>query len=378
MRIETTNVNPGWKIATSILGSGRGSSFNSWLILDGKIAFTAVDGEACSVELDLPEAVDHPMIIHAAQLREALKLDAKALQVEPYSGCLASINGVCPSVLYTNPRAWIEARRRALSRGHKKVGDLQIDTKVLAKIAPFMGVDDYRSWLNGVCIDRNSGRIVASDGSIMAITRPGAARVHLETSATLERNVLIRREAIKLLLKSGLGHLEVYMVLQETNDVTQQASIPTLVAPFSGGRLIVHAPNYSGDSYPDWRVFLAKANSDGSKAGYAEAVFQLEPRDLEKHVRDVKKAGSGSLIEMGVLVDALGYVASAEESPVAFRRPAAFLSRDKAFSVAMVDARYLLCAMKAIGGLTKWNVSSSEVWYSSASEMSVFVMPMRM
>lgn len=377
MRIEVTKANrPAWKMAVAVLGSGKGAAYNSWLVLDGKTAFTACGDGVVSIEMDLPEAVDHPVILHAAQVQAALKIDANVLQVDPYLSCLATINGVQPSDVHVHPKSWIEAREQFLARAmSKKVGTLRVDIEAVTKVSPFMAFKDIRAWLNGVCVEIATGRIVATDGHTMAISRPGAASFDSVAGVALERNVLIRREAIELIQKAGLGHLEVYEPLQESEDSPDEATGLTIVAPFEGGRLLVHAMN---GIYPDYRMQLAKTVIDASRGGYAEATFQCDHKDLEKHVRAVKSAGNGRNIELGLVVDVWGHVAAAEKSPVAFRKPATVRRLTGMFSTAMVNAQYLLRGMRALGNVAAWKVSASDVWSASTPDLTVLVMPMQM
>jgi len=377
MRIEVTKANrTAWKMVVAVLGSGKGAGYNSWLVLDGKTAFTACGDGDVSIEMELPEAVDHPVILHAAQVRAALKIDANALQVDPYLSFLATINGVQPRDVHVQPKSWIEAREQFLARAmHKKVGVMQLDMQAVAKVSPFMAVKDIRDWLNGVCVEFATGRIVATDGHTMAISQPGAASFEAEPDGTQGRNVLIRREAIELIQKAGWDRLEVYQPLPMQEDSADPVKSLAISVPFDGGRLLARGME---GVYPDYRRQLEKTVIDASKNGYAEAVFQCDEADLERHIRAVKSAGRGRSIELGLLVDAWGHVAAAEESPVPFRKPATVQRLAGMFTTAMVDAQYLLRGMKALGTVAAWKVSASDVWSASSPDLTVLVMPMHM
>lgn len=377
MRIEVTKANRlAWKMVVAVLGSGKGAAYNSWLVLDGKTAFTACGDGVVSIEMDLPEAVDHPVILHAAQVQAALKIDANVLQVDPYLSCLATINGVQPSDVHVHPKSWIEAREQFLARAmSKKVGTLRVDIEAVTKVSPFMSFKDIRAWLNGVCVELATGRIVASDGHTMAISNAGAASFEGEPDGMRGRNVLIRREAIELIQKAGWECLEVYEPLAMQEDSAETMDGLAIAAPFDGGRLLVHA---MAGAYPDYRRQLAKTVIDASKNGYAEAVFQCDHKELEKHIRAVKSAGRGRNIELGLVVDVWGHVAASEESPVAFRKPATVRRLTGMFSTAMVNAQYLLRGMRALGNVAAWKVSASDVWSASTPDLTVLVMPMQM
>jgi len=377
MRIEVTKANrAAWKLVAAVLGNGKGAAYNSWLVFDGKTAFTACGDGGVSIEMDLPEAVDHPVILHAAQVQAALKIDPSALQVDPYLSCLATINGVRPSDVYAHPKSWIDAREQFLARAlSKKVGTLRVDIGAVVKVSPFMAVDDFRDWLNGVCIDLSAGRIVATDGKTMAISQPGAASIEGEPDGMRGRNVLVRREAIELIQKSGWDRLEVYESLPMQESAVDTINGLAISVPFDGGRLLVRGME---GVYPDYRKLLAKTVVDASREGYAEMVFQCDHKDLEKHVRAVKSAGNGRNIELGLIVDVWGHVAAAEESPVAFRKPATVRRLTGMFSTAMVNAQYLLRGMRALGNVAIWKVSASDVWSASTPDLTVLVMPMQM